>query len=77
MAYRKTMRHFSEVGHLHKSTFSCYRRILWLTNDAWWAKMAPCAKAVGNEAAIELVGVAVVVLWTGNGPRLGIATLPP
>ena len=38
MAYRKTVRHFHEVGHLHELTFSCSRRMPLLTNNAWREK---------------------------------------
>ena len=50
------MRHFHEVGHLHELTFSCYRRMPLLTNDAWREKLAQCVEAAGKEWTIELVG---------------------
>lgn len=56
MAYRKTVRHYHEVGHLHELTFSCYRRMPLLTNDAWREKLAQWVEAAGEETAIELVG---------------------
>ncbi len=33
--HRKRIRHFHEPGDLHELTFSCYRRMPLLTNDAW------------------------------------------
>ncbi|MEI8382674.1 MAG: hypothetical protein WCJ09_21260 [Planctomycetota bacterium] len=33
--HRKLIRHFHEPGDLHELTFSCYRRMPLLTNDAW------------------------------------------
>ena len=33
--HRKTVRHANEAGHAHLLTFSCYRRMPLLTNDAW------------------------------------------
>lgn len=35
MAHRKTVRRFHEPGDCHELTFSCYRRMPLLTNDAW------------------------------------------
>ena len=56
MAHRKTVRHFHEVGHLHELTFSCYRRMPLLTNDAWREKLAQCVEAAGTETTMQLVG---------------------
>ena len=56
MAHRKTVKHFHEVGHLHEFTFSCYRRMPLLTNDAWREKLARCVDTAGEEAAIQRVG---------------------
>ena len=33
--HRKLVRHYHEAGELHELTFSCYRRMPLLTNDAW------------------------------------------
>jgi REP-associated tyrosine transposase len=35
MPRRKTIKHYHEPGDFHELTFSCYRRIPLLTNDAW------------------------------------------
>ncbi len=56
MAHRKTVRHFHEPGHLHELTFSCYRRMPFLTNDAWRENLARCVQAAGDEWAMQLVG---------------------
>jgi putative transposase len=78
MPYRKTVRHFHEVGHLHELTFSCYRRMPLLTNETWWEKLARCVEAAGIEAAIELVGfvfmpehVHLLVYPTAPNPSIG------
>ncbi len=56
MAYRKTVRHYHKVGHLHELTFSCYGRMALLTNDSWREKLARCIEAAGAEWAMEMVG---------------------
>jgi hypothetical protein len=33
--YRKKVQHFNEPNQLHELTFSCYKRLPLLTNDAW------------------------------------------
>ena len=33
--YRKRVRHFDELGHIHLLTFSCYKRMGLLINDQW------------------------------------------
>ena len=33
--HQKRVRHYDEPGHVHELTFSCYRRLPLLTNDAW------------------------------------------
>ena len=38
--HRKTIRHFHEPGDVHELTFSCYRRLPILTNNAWRAKLS-------------------------------------
>jgi hypothetical protein len=35
MPHRKTIKHYHEPGDFHELTFSCYRRMPLLTNDAW------------------------------------------
>jgi putative transposase len=56
MPHRKTIRHYHEPGHLHELTFSCYRRMPLLTNDAWRAMLAKCIDSAGEEASMHLVG---------------------
>jgi putative transposase len=56
MAFRKTVRHFHEAGHLHELTFSCYQRMPLLTNDQWKEKLSRCIDSAGTETSIELVG---------------------
>jgi REP-associated tyrosine transposase len=34
-SHRKRVRHYEGRGHLHELTFSCYRRLPLLSNDAW------------------------------------------
>ncbi|MEW4569840.1 transposase [Tautonia sp. JC769] len=55
MAHRKKVRHVHEPGHLHELTFSCYRRLPLLTNDAWRERLARCLDEANREAEIELV----------------------
>jgi putative transposase len=33
--HRKRVKHYHEPGDCHELTFSCYRRLPLLTNDAW------------------------------------------
>jgi putative transposase len=47
MPHRKTIRHYHEPGDFHELTFSCYRRMPLLTNDAW-----RCHFARGLDAAL-------------------------
>jgi putative transposase len=35
VAHRKRIKHYDERGHVRELTFSCYRRLPLLTNDAW------------------------------------------
>jgi putative transposase len=35
LLHRKRVQHFNEPGHFHALTFSCYKRLPLLTNDAW------------------------------------------
>ncbi|MGA2031365.1 MAG: transposase [Thermoguttaceae bacterium] len=35
MTHHKTIKHYHEPGDFHELTFSCYRRMPLLTNDAW------------------------------------------
>jgi len=40
MVKYKRVKHYHEPGDLHELTFSCYRRMPLLTNDAWPAYLA-------------------------------------
>ncbi len=40
MPHRKTIKHYHEPGDFHELTFSCYRRMPLLTNDAWRGHLA-------------------------------------
>jgi hypothetical protein len=72
MAHRKTVRHFHEAGHLHELTFSCYRRLLLLTNDVWREKLARCVEAAGKEWALQLVGFVHDVPPKQQHPKLPV-----
>ncbi|MFH1267413.1 MAG: transposase [Planctomycetota bacterium] len=39
-SHRRTVKHYHEPGDLHELTFSCYRRLPLLTNDAWRCLLA-------------------------------------
>jgi len=38
--HRKRVKHYHDPGDLHELTFSCYRRLQLLTNDAWRTNLA-------------------------------------
>ena len=38
--HRKRVRHFHQPGDLHELTFSCYRRMKLLTNNAWRGRLS-------------------------------------
>ena len=40
--HRKQVRHFHEPGDIHELTFSCYRRMPILTNNAWRSQLSRC-----------------------------------
>src|SRR4029450_6399828 len=40
--HRKRVRHYHEPGDVHELTFSCYRRLPLLTNNAWRTKLSRC-----------------------------------
>ncbi|REJ69598.1 MAG: hypothetical protein DWQ31_03770 [Planctomycetota bacterium] len=52
--YRKRIKRVHERGHLHELTFSCYRGLRLLSNDAWRIRLARCLDAAGHEEAIAL-----------------------
>jgi putative transposase len=43
--HRKTIRHFHQPGDIHELTFSCYRRLPLLTNNAWRARLSEAIDA--------------------------------
>jgi putative transposase len=43
--HRKRVKHFHEVGDVHELTFSCYRRMPLLTNNAWRTELSRCINA--------------------------------
>jgi putative transposase len=49
--HRKRVRHYHDSGHCHELTFSCYRRLPLLTNNAWRALLSNAI-----DAAIERHG---------------------
>ncbi len=53
--YRKTFRRFHQPGDLHELTFSCYRRLPLLTNDACRIELARCIDDAGSKAKFDLV----------------------
>lgn len=78
MAHRKTVRHIHEPGHLHELTFSCYRRLPLLTNDAWRERLARVLDEANRAASMELVAFVfmpehlhLVVRPTDSAPSIG------
>jgi REP-associated tyrosine transposase len=51
----KTIKHFHEPGDLHEFTFSCYRRLKLLTNDAWRGYLARTIDEAGQRCRLDLV----------------------
>jgi putative transposase len=50
----KTIKHYHEPGDLHEFTFSCYRRLKLLTNDAWRGYLARSIDAAGEQYRFQL-----------------------
>jgi putative transposase len=50
--HRKRIKHFHDPGDIHELTFSCYRRLPLLTNNAWRANLSRCI----DDALINLNG---------------------
>jgi putative transposase len=48
--HRKRVKHYHEPGDFHELTFSCYRRMRLLTNDAWREYLA---RGIDEAAAQE------------------------
>jgi putative transposase len=55
MPHRKTIKHYHEPGDLHELTFSCYRRMPLLTNDAWRVHFARGLDTALTAEAFHLV----------------------
>ena len=51
------MRHDHEVGHLHELTFSCYRRMPLLTNDAWREELHGVSKRRATKLQSNWLGL--------------------
>src|SRR5205823_14374372 len=51
----KTIKHYHEPGDLHELTFSCYRQIKLLTNDAWRGYLARSIDEAGEQLRFQLV----------------------
>ena len=51
----KTVKHYHEPGDLHELTFSCYRQIKLLTNDAWRGYLARSIDEAGEQFRFNLV----------------------
>ncbi len=43
--HRKRVRHYDQPGDFHELTFSCYRRMLLLTNNRWRAMLSEAITA--------------------------------
>ena len=52
---RKTIKHQHEAGDFHELTFSCYRKMRLLTNDAWRGLLSDSIHAACGEHQIELI----------------------
>jgi putative transposase len=51
----KTIKHYHEPGDLHEFTFSCYRQMTLLTNDAWRGYLAQTIDKAGEQHQFQLV----------------------
>jgi putative transposase len=47
-AHRKRVKHVHQPGDLHELTFSCYRRMKLLTNNAWRARLSAAIDEAGQ-----------------------------
>jgi putative transposase len=79
MADRKTVRRFHEPGDFHELTFSCYRRMPLLTNDAWRGLLAESVDRAVRGHRFRLVAfvfmpehVHLLVLPTGPEARIDL-----
>ena len=53
--HRKLLRRYHSVGDLHELTFSCYRRLPLLTNNAWRREFARAIDEAGATYQLQLV----------------------
>jgi putative transposase len=51
----KTIKHYHEPGDLHELTFSCYRQLKLLTNDAWRRYLVRTIDEAGEQCRLNLV----------------------
>jgi putative transposase len=51
----KTIKHYHQPGDLHEPTFSCYRQIKLLTNDAWRGFLSRAIDDAGEKFRMPLV----------------------
>lgn len=51
----KTVKHQHEVGDFHELTFSCYRKLRLLTNDAWRKLLSEVIQSACDDESMELV----------------------
>lgn len=52
---RKLIKRFHDPGDLHELTFSCYKRLALLTNNAYREKLSRCIDEAGDAEQIRLV----------------------
>lgn len=52
--HRKRVRHYHEPGDIHELTFSCYRRMPLLTNNAWRIALSRSIDAAGAKTGGQL-----------------------
>lgn len=76
--HRKRLRRYHEPGELHTLTFSCYRRLPLLTNNAWRRALSEAMDEAAELCAIQLIAfvfmpehVHLLVLPCGTKEDLG------
>ena len=52
--HRKLVKHYHQPGDFHELTFSCYRQMKLLTNDAWRKYLARSIDAAAEELGFQL-----------------------
>jgi REP-associated tyrosine transposase len=53
--HRKQIKHYHDLGGFHELTFSCYRRVPLLTNDAWRQRLSCRVQSACEELSFDLV----------------------